>query len=159
MRSFAFSRPECSSSRISLGLGKVDHLVGPLVPRQRDEPVEIRARHGVLGRGRRHPRQPIQLAVGFLLDGLRHAGRLDLLAQLLDLFLLVVVFAELLLDRLELLAQEVLALVAADFRLHLRLDLRAELQDLELLDEDPVQAVHPRADVERFEHLLLGRRC
>ena len=86
-------------------------------------------------------------------------GRVDLLAKLLDLLLLVVVFAELLLDRLELLAQEVLALVLADFRLHLRLDLRPELEDLELLDEDPVQAVHPRAHVERVEHLLLGRRC
>ena len=72
-------------------------------------------------------------------------------------FCLVVAFAELLLDRLHLLAQEVLALVLADFRLHLRLDLRSELEDLELLDQDPVQAVHPRADVERLEHFLLDR--
>ena len=79
--------------------------------------------------------------------------------ELLDLLGLVVALAELLLDRLHLLAQEVLALVLADLRLHLRLDLRAELEDFELLDQDPVQVVHPRADVERLEHLLLHRAC
>ena len=86
-------------------------------------------------------------------------GRFDLLAQLLDLLGLIVAFAELLLDRLHLLAQEVLALVLADLGLHLRLDLRAELEHFELLDQDPVQVVHPRADVERLEHLLLDRRA
>ena len=85
--------------------------------------------------------------------------RFDLLAELLDLLLLVVAFAQLLLDRLHLLAQEVVALVLADLRLHLGLDLRPELEDLELLDQDPVQAVHPGADVERVEHLLLDRRA
>ena len=75
--------------------------------------------------------------------------------ELLDFLGLIVALAELLLDRLHLLAQEVLALVLADLGLHLRLDLRAELEHFELLDQDPVQAVHPRADVERLEHLLL----
>ena len=93
------------------------------------------------------------------LTGLGHAGRLDLLGELLDLLGLVVALAELLLDRLHLLAQEVLALVLADLGLHLRLDLRPELEHLELLDQDPVQVVHPRADVERLEHLLLHRRA
>ena len=79
--------------------------------------------------------------------------------ELLDFLGLVVALAELLLDRLHLLAQEVLALVLADLRLHLRLNLRAELEDLELLDQDPVQVVHPRADVERLEHFLLHRAC
>ena len=88
-----------------------------------------------------------------------HAGAVDLRAQLVDLLRLLVAFAELLLDGLELLAEEVLALVLADLRLHLRLDLRSELEDLELLDQDPVQRVHARADVERLEHFLLDRAC
>ena len=107
-----------------------------LLPRQRHQPVEIGARHGVFGGGDRHLRQTIELAQRFLLDRLGHAGGVDLLFELLDLLGLVVALAELLLDRLELLAQEVLALVLADFRLHLRLNLRAELEDLELLDQD-----------------------
>ena len=93
------------------------------------------------------------------LTGFGHPGTVDLGAQLVDLLGLLVAFAELLLDRLELLAKEVLALVLADLGLDLRLDLRSELEDLELLDEDPVQRVHAGADVERLEHLLLDRRA
>ena len=139
-------------------LRQVDDLVGPLGPRQRDHPVEVGARHGVFGGGRRHLRQPIELAQRLLLHGLGQARGFDLLAQLLDFLRLVVAFAELALNRLELLAQEVVALVLADLRLHLRLDLRAELEHLELLDEQAVQVVEPRAHVERLEHFLLGRR-
>ena len=138
-------------------LRQVDDLVGALGPRQRDEPVEVGARHGVLGGGGRHLRQPVELAQRFLLDRLGQPGGVDLLAQLLDLLGLVVAFAELALDRLELLAQEVVALVLADLRLHLRLDLRAELEHLELLDQEPVQVVEPGPHVERLEHFLLGR--
>ena len=143
----------------ALGQRQVDDLVGALVPGQRDEPVEIGARHRVFGRGHGHLRQAIELAERLFLHQLGHARRLDLLGELFVLLGLIVALAELLLNRLHLLAQEVLALVLADFRLHLRLNLRPELEDLELLDEDPVQVVHPCADVERLEHLLLHRRA
>ena len=92
------------------------------------------------------------------LTAIGHAGRFDLGAQLVDLLGLLVPFAKLLLDRLELLAQEVLALVLADLGLDLRLDARAELEDFQLLDQDPVERVHAGADVERREDLLLDRR-
>ena len=36
---------------------------------------------------------------------------------------------------------------------------RPELEDLELLDQDPVERVHPRADVERRQDFLLHRRA
>jgi hypothetical protein len=42
--------------------------------------------------------------------------------------------------------------------LHLRLDLGAELEHLEFLDEQPVEMVHPMPDVEDLEDLLPGRR-
>ena len=140
----------------ALGLLEVDDLVGLLRPRQRDDPVEIGARHGVFRGRRRHLRQAIELAQRFLLHGLGQAGRFELGAQLFDLARLIVAFAELLLDRLELLAQEVIALVLADFRLHLALDLRAELEHFELLDQQAVEQVEARADVERLQHFLLG---
>ncbi len=142
-----------------LGALEVDRVLGALRPRQRDDPVEIGARHGVLGGRHRHLRQAIELAQRFLLHRLGHAGGIDLRAQLVDLLGLLVAFAELLLDRLHLLAQEVLALVLADLGLDLRLDLRTELEHLELLDQDPVERVHPRPDVERLEHFLLHRRA
>ena len=107
-----------------LGLRQVDDLVGPLVPRQRDQPVDVGARDGVLGGRGRHLRQAVELAKRFLLDRLGHAGRFDLLGELLDFLGLIVALAELLLNRLHLLAQEVLALVPPHFGLHLRLNLR-----------------------------------
>ena len=72
----------------------------------------------------------------------------------LDLRLLGVVLAELLLDRLQLLAQEVLALALLHLRLDLRLDLRAELEHLELAAEDPRDLAQPLLDVELLEQLL-----
>src|SRR3972149_6472728 len=88
-------------------------------------------------RGRRGRRggEPVQLAERLLPGLLGHARRLDLLAERVDLLRALVRLAQLLLDRLELLAQEVLALRLRDLGLDLRLDLRAELEDLGLLAE------------------------
>ena len=79
----------------------------------------------------------------------------ELLAQLLDLGLGRVALAELLLDRLELLAQHELALRAVDLGLDLRLDARADRDDLELAREELGQPPQPPADVELLEQLLL----
>ena len=54
---------------------------------------------------------------------------------------------ELLLDGLQLLTKEVIALVLADFGLHLALDLRSELEHLKLLDQQPVEQIEAGADV------------
>jgi hypothetical protein len=84
----------------------------------------------VFGGGDRHLRQRSSSRSASFLDRLGHADRLDLGAQLLDFLGLLVPLAELLLNRLQLLAEEVLALVLADLGLDLRLDLRAELEAL-----------------------------
>ena len=86
---------------------------------------------------------------------LGQSGRLDPLAQLVDLGLLLVLLAELVLDRLQLLAQEVLALALVDLRLDLGLDLGAELDHLELAGEDLREAAQPLGDVDLLEQLLL----
>ena len=82
-------------------------------------------------------------------------GRLDPLAQLVDLGLLLVALAELVLDRLQLLAQEVLALALVDLGLDLRLDLGAEPDHLELAGEDLREAPQPLGHVDLLEQLLL----
>ena len=138
--------------------GEIDDLFGPHVPGQDHEPIEIRPRHRVLGRRHRHAGQPVELAKRFLLHRLGHARGLDLLAELLHLLGVLVAFAQLLLNRLHLLAQQILALVLADLGLHLGLDLRTQLEDLELLDQHAVQLLDPLANIERAEHLLLDRR-
>ena len=103
--------------------------------------------------GRRSSRD--ELALGGLLRVLGELGRLEPLAQLGDLRLLLVALAQLLLDRLELLAQEVLALPLVDLGLDLGLDLRPELDHLELAGEDLGQPAQAPGDVDLLEQLLL----
>ena len=85
--------------------------------------------------------------------------RVELLLQLLQVVAVVLALAELLLDRLHLLAQEHLALPVAQLLLDLRLDLLLRVEDVDLaldVDERPAEAV---LDGERLEQELpLGRR-
>ena len=138
-----------------LGVLEVAALLGLLVPRHRDQPVEIVARDGRLGRHRRHRFEPLQLLDGLFLDVLRHPRLFDLLLQLLDLVALLVLAAQLLLDRLHLLVEVVLLLRLLHLLLHARLDAAI---DLELVDfgfedgGDAVEALERRVD---FEEVLL----
>ena len=79
----------------------------------------------------------------------------ELLAQLLRLRLGRVALAELLLDRLELLAQHVLALGPVELGLDLGLDPRADRGDLELAGEDLREPPQPPRDVELLQQRLL----
>src|SRR4029453_16207629 len=56
-RSLTFFRPEGWASSHSLGALEIDRVSRALGPWQRDQPVETRARDGVLGRRHRHLRQ------------------------------------------------------------------------------------------------------
>ena len=81
--------------------------------------------------------------------------RLEPLAELRHLRLLGIGLAELFLDRLHLLAQEELALALLELGLHLRLDLRTELEHLELAVQDQRHLAQARVDVDELEQLLL----
>ena len=134
---------------------EIEVVLGVRRPGDGEDPLEVRADDAVLGRGRRELLEPLQLAVG----GLAHllgqlAERVEPLAQLGDLRLLGVVLAELLLDRLQLLAQEVLALALLHLRLDLRLDLRSELEHLELAAQDRRDRAQALLDVHLLEDLL-----
>ena len=141
------------------GLPDVQPVVGRDVPGQRDEPVHVRPDDADLGRGGRDPAHPVDLLDRPGTDLLRHAGRLDLLAQLVDLGLLRVVLAQLALDRLQLLAEDVLPLGLVHLGLDLALDLPLELEDLDLAREERADELEPLLDVDRLEQLLalLGR--
>ena len=111
------------------------------------------------GRGGRDPAHPVDLLDRPGLDLVGHAGRLDLVAELVDLGLLRVVLAELALDRLELLAEDVLALGLVHLGLDLGLDPALELEDLDLAGEEVADELEALGDVDRLEQLLalLGR--
>ena len=88
-------------------------------------------------------------------------GRLrDAVLERVEIALVAVVLAELLLDRLELLAKDVLALVFPHLLFDLRVDPLAHLEDLELAGEKAQHLADALLHVDRLEQprLLLHRR-
>ena len=104
----------------------IELLVGALVPRHGDQPVEVGADHARLAGLLAHALEAAELLVGLLAHGLGHARLGDLGAVLLDD--VGRVLAQLALDRLHLLAQEVLALLLVGAGLHVLADALADLQ-------------------------------
>ncbi len=76
-------------------------------------------------------------------------------AELVDLGLGLVGLAQLFLDGLELLAQDVLPLGLVHLRLDLVLDLRAQLEDFQLPVHESRQAAQTLGEVDLLQKLLL----
>ncbi len=85
---------------------------------------------------------------------IRHAGLLDLFAELFRLLLAVVAFAQFFLDRLQLLAQIKLALALRKLPLHLRLNLLPQLQQFHFARELLIDELQPRSRVVLFQYRL-----
>ena len=137
------------------GVPDVEVVVARDRPGQRDDPVEIGADHRVLGALGRDAPEALELAARRLVGLFGEAELVELLAKLGHLGFLLVGLAQLLLDRLELLAQEVLALALVDLAAHVALDLGAELEHVELLGEDADEAAQALLDVVLLEQRLL----
>ena len=121
-----------------LGAAEVLGLAGGLLPRHADQPLDVVAGDRRLGRNGRHRLEAAQLLLGFLADFLGHAGRLDLLLEVLDLVGPIVLAAELLVDGLDLFVEVVLLLGL----LHLLLDLVVDpAVDVDLVDLDLQQVL------------------
>ena len=138
------------------GADGVEHLVGGLGPRHGDQPVEVGADHRRLAGALAGALEPPELALGLLADLVGHAGFFDLRAVLLDDR--GVVLAQLLADRVHLLAQEVLALLVLGALGDVVVDALADLelgQAVALELDGHAQAL---GDVDRLEDLdlLLG---
>ena len=138
------------------GVADVQFVLAALRPGQAGQPVQPGADDAVLGGGGRQARQALQFAQSFLLRLLRHAGFLDALAELLDFRRLLVAFAQLLLDGLQLFAQEVLALHLFHTGLRFGLDLAAQLQHLQFLAQQGhqmAQLAFQRVDLQQVLRL------
>ena len=138
--------------------GDVEVLGAALAPRQLGDRLEIGADHLGLHGLAAHAPQPPELAVDLLADLRRQVEGVELLAQLVDVAR-AVPLAELLLDRLELLAQEHLALAVAQLFLDLGLDVLLGLQHVELaldVDQDAPHALLDREGLEQHLALLLA---
>ena len=141
----------------------VQHLLGGaeigvdlalLLPRQRHQRVDVVAHDGRFGRHRRHQLQLLQLRFGLLARFLRHVRGLDALLDLVDVGALVHL-AELLLDRLHLLVEVVLALALLHLALDAPADALLDLEDLELALDQLQQVLEALLDAEHLEHFLL----
>ena len=134
---------------------RVEPLLRELRPRHREQPVEVRADHRRLAGGVAHALEPAELALRLLAHVVGHAGVGDLRAVLVDDGGLVL--AELLADRVHLLAQEVLALLLLRARLDVVADAAADLQLGQPLALQANGELEPLGDVERLQQLDLVR--
>ena len=131
------------------------------IPRQFESDVEVIADDAGLGGAIRLLFQPLQLLVELLVGLLRQVELLDLLAVFIDLRVLVV-FAELAADDLELLTQIIIALALVDALLRLLLQLGLEAQDLQLPRKQPVrrfQTAHRRKLGQNAHFFLIVIGC
>ena len=146
---------------VEYGLGgdEVEALRARQTPGQTRQPVEVVARHVELGRVLVEEAELVELLVDDVHDVLGHGERLEAGAELLlDGVLVVLLDAELLLDRLHLLLQHVLAMLLLHLVLHLFADLLLQLAHLELLLEQVEREEQTLGNVHLLEHLLLLAR-
>ncbi len=136
-------------------LGYVHVVRGLLGPRDVEDPVDVGADDGVLRRADLHLPQALELLARDLVRLARQIGLGDALLEDVEVALIALLLAELFLDRLELLAQDVLALVLAHLLLDLGVDALAHLEDLELPREQPEHLADAVLRVDRLEELGL----
>ncbi len=128
---------------------RVQALVGALAPRHGDQPVEVGPDHARFGALLAHPLEPGQFLLGLLPGVVGHAGLFDLCPVLLDDG--GVVLAQLLADRLHLLTQEVVTLLALGAVLDVVADPLAYLQLGQPLALVADCKLEPLGDVERLQ--------
>ena len=137
-------------------LGDVQVLLdlGALVPRDRQQPIEIVAHHRRLCRHRRHLPQLLQLGCGLVAGFLAELGGLDALFEFAQIVLAVLV-AELLLDRLHLLVEVILALGLLHLALDARADALLDLQHRDLAFHEREAFLQTLGDGDHLQHGLL----
>ena len=135
------------------GVLDVEVVVRPLRPGQIRDPLQPRPRHRLLRRLLGQLLQPRQLLVDLSAHVFRQLQRGDLLAQLVAVG--AGAFAQLVLDGLQLLAQDVLALRLGDLLLHGAFDVVRGLQHLAPAGEQGDHQSQALDRVDRIQHLLL----
>ena len=127
--------------------------LGLLAPWNRQQPVEIVAHDRRLGGHRRHLPQLLQFMRRLLASFLRELGLVDLLFEI-SKFVAAFVVAELLLDRLHLLVEVVLALGLLHLALDARADLLLDLQHRDLALHQAHHLLKALGDGQRFQNGL-----
>ena len=126
-----------------------------LVPRQRDDPVEICADHLILARRWREHAHALRFATRLLHHLLGQPRLLDLLEEIDGLLLAGIRLAQLRLDRAQLLPQIELALMLLDLHFRLALDVLHHTRALHFALETREHEADSLPDVEALDHLVL----
>ncbi len=140
-----------------LSAREVDLVLGPLVPRQLRDPFEVGPDDLVLGRLWARALQPPKLAVHLRALLFVELELFEALTHLLDVVALLLL-TELLLNRLELLAQEHLALPLTQLGLDLGLDVFLSVDARQLPLDGHERGPHAHLVVEHLQELLLVLR-
>jgi hypothetical protein len=135
-----------------LGDFEVEAILTLVRPGQADHRVDIGANDGCLGRDGRHPFESQELATELLCDLIRHATFGDLATEIVHLA--AAISAELVVDRLELFAQVVLALVLFDLVADAVLDALFERGNIEVALDETGNADEALVGLDLFEELL-----
>src|ERR1039458_7465105 len=128
-------------------------FLGALLPGNGEEPVNVIAADGGLGRHGRHGFKLLELLHALLEDVFRHAGGFDFLAQLVELAFFAA--AQFLLDGLDFFVEVILFLRALHLALDAGLDVAVEVELFDFNVEDIGDASQARRGVEDGEQLLL----
>src|SRR5258708_3335723 len=135
------------------GARDVADFFRPLLPRHGQQPVEIVARNGGLGRHGRHRFQFFQFLDRLVANFLRHARGFDLLLQFVEFALFAA--AEFFLNGFDLFVKVILFLRLLHLALHARLDgaVHVELFDFDV--EHVADAIQALGGIEDLEQALL----
>ena len=135
------------------GFDRVEAVFARLVPRDVEQPVQIRADHLVFGRGGRHALEAFDFA--HARSSRSRSGSLASTTRARSSWFSVVALAELGLDRLHLLAQQVLPLRVGHLLLGARLDLALELEHFDFARQRHRDRRQLDGDAVLLEQLLL----
>ena len=142
-----------------LRLDDVEVLLAPRRPRQLRHELEVAPHDLGFHRLAREALELLPLPVDLLADLLGQDERVELLLEAVQVVAVVLALSQLLLDRLQLLAEEHLALAVAELLLDLRLDLLLRVEDVDLPLDVHERPPDPVLDGQRLEQELpLGGR-
>ena len=134
---------------------QVQHIFRIHAPRQQREPIQIVARDRIFRRAGFQHRQLLHFVIDTPLGRRRQAEHLEAFTEGVDLSGTVVLGdTELLLDRLELLAQKELTLIGVDFFFHLLAQMHLGLGDLDFFLQHHQHLFQPCEQMGGLQHLL-----
>ncbi len=135
-------------------LFQIDPILRRGVPRQLDHPFQMGEKRRRLGRFEVHSLQAFDLLFGFFGDLLRHLRGGDPLANPLHLVAPDVALSELFLDRLDLFAQEIVALRFVHLLPRVRVDFMLDGQDVNFFGQNGADLAETKDGVFGLQHLL-----